>query len=80
MAKVMKSTDSSSLAEVVDRILDVGIGQRGHHFCGPVGTTSVVAARIVCGRWGSEVRRPSSSPIPSQELSLESAVVAEIAA
>ena len=25
MAKVMKSTDSSSLAEVVDRILDKGI-------------------------------------------------------
>ncbi len=26
MAKVMKATDSSSLAEVVDRILDKGIG------------------------------------------------------
>jgi putative transposase len=25
----------------------VGIGQKGHHFFGPVGTTSVVAGRIV---------------------------------
>jgi hypothetical protein len=35
------------LYEPVGRVKGVGIGQKGRHFFGPVGTTSVVAGRIV---------------------------------